>query len=679
MARTKHETTEGRFQIVDQSPHRITQEEASLRIIRAIQQMQAVERNYIGLDEAVVKVNHNRPVRVMTVADLHMGSIATDYDAIFALRDSILADPDACLILLGDEIEGLTQKYLDTNAARTIPDVHQQIDLVKNTFIKPLAEQGKILSMVSGYFGHNGWTQDQSTVNTWMMMADEFKIPVVRNGGLTRIRYANGQEQSIEIHHNPPGKSKYDPIYGVREAIQSISEPNRPTGAVAAHTHTAGVGKEYQPAINNGRAKAQVYINTGAFKGSNSELPPDRFGVKLGFPLADKPGQGFLTYFKQNGDREEVDSWPAIQTNQLLLMQQALNLLNDTESQGSTSELMGVIRDQVAPPQVKFNERGSKKVATAYDENPDEDKTDEVYKELYGDMISGQYATASWNIISDLPVSIDFIQNIREGSHASGYDALERYMKDRFSENPYAFIAFLRNIIDQDVADDPRRKAILDHLIALGVQYPQQVLAVLHDGSLRAKGWKKSIGKDEDQGPIPAGSYLANGMGAKLIRHKSTMRVAVGPSSSPSQKPVYSVMTLDKQGKHGSSNRPTFGNMRIYDRQTTRKPGIVAGGHMAMSGFSSKFDGSNPETDAPVFIAPGWWADTVNSEGPGNAGPGAMPGQAAILIPGKSERDYMVIPTSNPEETKLFHEALILWYGLQVLGLTAKAQKPKRK
>lgn len=666
---------ESRFRITDQSPKMISQEEASLRIIRAIQEMQAVERNYIGRDEAVVTVEHNRPIRVMTIADLHMGSIATDYDAIFALRDSILADPDACVILLGDEIEGLTQKYLDTNAARTIPDVHQQIDLVKNTFIKPLAEQGKILSMVSGYFGHNGWTQDQSTVNTWMMMADEYGIPVVRNGGLVTIKYANGKEQSIEIHHNPPGKSKYDPVYGLREAIQSISEPNRPIGATAAHTHRAGIAKEYQPSINNGKAKAQMYINTGAFKGSNVELPPDRFGVKLGFPLADKPGQGFITYFKKSGEKEEVDSWPAIQTDQLILMQKALNMLNDTESQGTTDEYMGIIREQVAAPQVKFNERGSKKVTTPYDENPGQEKVDEVYKGLYGDMVTGQYSIASWNVISDLPVSIDFIQNIREGSHASGHNALEHYMAERFTNNPYAFIAFLRNIVDQDVALDPKRKGILDHLVSLGVKYPQQVLAVLHDSSLRAKGWKKTVGEGDDQGPIPAGSYLANGMDAKLIRHKSTMRMAVGSSSSPSQKPVYSIMTLDKQGRHGSSNRPTFGNMRVYDRQATRKPGIVAGGHMGMSGFSSKFDGSNPETDAPVFIAPGWWADTVDSEGVGNAGPGAIPGQAAILIPGKSERDYMVIPTSNPEETKLFHEALILWYGLQILGLSDKAKK----
>lgn len=670
------EEKERRFKVAGEYPAKISNEEASLRIIKAIQAMQAVERNYIGRDEAVIAVEHSRPIRVMTVADLHMGSIATDYDAIMSLRDSILKDPDACIILLGDEIEGLTQKYLDTNAARTIPDVHQQIDMVKTTFIRPLAEQGKILGMVSGYFGHNGWTQDQSTVNTWMMMADEFGIPVIRNGGLLKIRYASGQEQSIEIHHNPPGKSKYDPVYGLREAIQSISEPNRPNMATAGHTHRAGIAKEYQPAVNNGKAKAQMYINTGAFKGSNAQLPPDRFGVKLGFPLADKPGQGFITYFKGSDEKAEIDSWPALTTDVLLTMQRALELLNDTESAGTTAEYMGMIRDQITPASARFNERGSRKVATPFDESPEESpQIDETYQELYGDIVTGQYQTASWNIVSDLPVSIDFIQNIREGSHASGYDALERYMAERFAENPQAFIVFLRNIVDQDVADDPKRKAILDKLVSLGVKYPEQVLAVLHDSNLRSKSWKKSVGKSDDDGPIPAGSYLANGMGAKLIRHKSTLRLAVGPSSSTTQKPVYSVMTLDKQGRHGSSNRPTFGNMRIYDRQATRKPGVVAGGHLGMSGFSSRFDGSNPETDSPVFIAPGWWADTVDTEGKGNSGPGALPGQAAILIPGKSERDYMVIPTSNPEETKLFHEALILWYGLQILGLIDKAKK----
>lgn len=672
---------ESRFRVSDSQPDRLTQDERSMRIIESIQAMQTVERDYIGLDETTIAVKHNRPLKVMTVADLHMGSIATDYDAILHLRDAILSDPDACLILLGDEIEGLTQKYLDTNAARTIPDVHQQVDLVKNLFIKPLAEQGKILGMVSGYFGHNGWTQDQATINTWMMMADEYEIPVVRNGGLVRLRYANGQEQALEIHHNPPGKSKYDPVYGLREALQSVSEPSRPNAATAGHTHRAGIAKEYQTEysfgkLNGGRPKAQVYINTGAFKGSSSDIPPDRFGVKLGFPLADKPGQGMIMYFVGQGEKTRVDSYPFLKKEIGDVLGNALNYLNDLESQGLTEELLEKIKAEIAPPQAKFDPRASKKVATPYDETPEEKERDEAYKQRYGKIKIEQYDVAAYNIISDLPVSVDFIQNIREGAHSSGYEALEAYMAERFTTNPYAFIAFLRNIIDMDVAEDPKRKKILDHLVALGIKYPQQVLAVLHDSNLRAKGWKKSLGNDRDQGPIPAGSYLANEMNGKLLRHKSTLKLAVGPNSSPNKKPSYSILTLDKQGRSGgSTNRPTFGHGRIYDKQTTRKPGLVAGGHLGMSGFSSRFDVTNPETDAPVFIAPGWWADTINTEGQGNAGPGAIPGQAAILIPGKGPEDYMVIPTSNPEETKLFHEALILWFGLQILGLAGKATK----
>lgn len=676
MADRKKESEQA-FSVADTQPERISQDERSMRIIKAIQEMQAVERDYIGLDEATIQVNHDRPLKIYTVADLHMGSIATDYDAIIEFRDAVLADENAGLILLGDEIEGLIQKYLDSNAARTIPDVHQQIDLIKNVFIKPLAEKGKIFGMVSGYFGHPGWTQDVSTINTWMMMADEFGIPIIKNGGLLKFRYLSGHKQSIRIYHNPPGKSKYDPVFGLREAIQSISGPD---AAVAGHTHRSGIAKENEPNINNGESEAKIYVNTGAYKGSNENLPPDRFGVKLGLPLADKPGQGMISYLIGNGENAKRDLWPALTTQQLNLVQLALEMMNYTESAGTTAEFMGIIQDKIAKPSTIFVDDKSKKVATPYDESPKKDKDNKTYRELYGDIVTNQYDTAFWNIISDLPISVDFVQNIREGSNSSGHDALETYMTRRFSENSYAFIAFLRNIVDMDAAINPKRKQILDNLVALGVKYPGQVLAVLHDPSLRNNAWKKSVGKENGQGPIPAGSYLANGMDAKLIRHKSIIKVAVGPSSSSEQKPTYSIMTLDKQGKSGgSTNRPTYGLSRIYDKQTQNKPGIVAGGHLAMSGFSSKPDRSNEETEAPTFVASGWWADTVDTEGEGNSGPGAIAGQSTILAPGTKPEDYIVIPTANPEETQLFHEALILLYGLQILGLTNKAHGLSKK
>jgi len=665
------------FRVKDQSPESITQEERSRRIIDSIKSMQAVERDYIGKDEVTIRIAHDRPVMIMTIADLHMGSIATDYDKIDELREMILANPDVGVILLGDELEGLKTPYLDTNTARTIPDVHQQIDLVKNIFIGPLAEEGRILGMVSGYWGHNGWAQDSATINTWMMLADDYGIPIIRNGGVLKIQYANGHEQSMRIFHNPPGKSKLDPVYGLRQVLQGESLPSRPNMALAAHTHRAGVAKEYQPDIpkSNAQPQAQVVINTGTVKGSSEATPPDRFGVKLGFPLADQLGQGFILNTRtRNSGRKLESNIPFITTQHGVTAFAALQILNRLEQQNMTDEMMERIHKEVEEkPEVTFMERASKRVSQPYEENPAEHDED-TYNRWDKEGLVPQYARVRYNVDTRLPIAIDFIQNIRMGSNSEGSKALESYMKSRFLDNPHAFMAFLRNIVDTDTAKDPQRKQILEKLIRLGAKYPEQVLVVMHDGNLRSAGWKSAVGDDPNSGPIPAGTYLAQGMDAQLIRHQSVIDLAVGPGTSSKGKTKYSILTLDKLGQHGSANRPTFGHSRIYDLYTQRKPGVVVGGHLANSGYSTRFDRSNPETDNPYFIQPGWWANTVNTMGKGNAGPGAMPGQSIILLPGTGPENYMSFATANPEETKYLHEALLLWQGLGFLGLREDVQ-----
>lgn len=660
------------FRVKSSAPDMISQEERSRRIIEAIKQMQAVERDYIGRDEVTIKIPHNRPVMVMTVADLHMGSIATNYYEIDAIKKMILDDPDIAVVLLGDEIEGLKERYLDTNTARTIPDVHQQIDLVKHSFIAPLAEEGRILGMVSGYFGHNGWTQDAATINTWMMMADDFDIPVIRNGGTLNIEYANGHNQVMRIFHNPPGKSQFDPVFGLRRSLQHTSEPDRPNFAVAGHLHRAGVGKEYQPNMpkTDNSPQAMVMINTGTTKGSSEAAPPDRFGVKLGLPLADELGQGFVMQTRRRSSGRKLEAnYPFITRDHGLVAFSALQLMDRLEQQGMTDEMIEKIHDEVEEkPNVKFMERSSKRVSTPYVENPDYDFDEDTYNRWDGEL-RPQYEIARFNLDTKLPIAIDWISNLRLGSNSEGYRALESYLRTRFIDNPHAFMAFLRNMVDTDVAGDPNRKEILDRLISMGAEYPDQVLVLLHDGNLRANKWKSPVGEDADQGPIPAGSYLAEGLDAQLLRHQSTIELAVGPGTKSKQKPNYSVLTLDKLGRHGSVARPTFGHSRIYDLYAGKKPGAVVGGHLSHSGFSTRFDKSNPETNTPYFIQPGWWATTVNTTGKGNASQGAIPGQALILLPGNGQEYYMAFATSNPEETKYLHEALLLWKGLGLMGI----------
>jgi hypothetical protein len=136
---------------------------------------------------------------------------------------------------------------------------------------------------------------------------------------------------------------------------------------------------------------------------------------------------------------------------------------------------------------------------------------------------------------------------------------------------------------------------------------------------------------------------------------------------------------VDKLMNSGSYSKPTFGLRRTYDNFTHEKPGYLAGGHMPSAGTMTFFDRSNPETQNPILIAPGWWAKFVDSMGRGNVMPGAEPGQAIIFMPGSNASEYMAFPTVDKDETEYMYDALTLLQGLSILGLTESVLGKKKR
>ncbi len=656
--------------VVPEIPPAAVIAQAQLDAIRGLQIAELADQ---GVDLVEIDIPHDRPVMVVTLGDLHVGSTATDHDKMLEIRDMILAQPDICVVLLGDEIEGMKAPYLDTNTARTPIDVRQQIELLREVFLGPLAKAGRVLGMVVGYWGHPGWAQDSSTINPWKDMVQGYDIPLINNGGQIKLTFKNGHEQSLRIFHNPPGKSNDDRVFGLRKALVYESLPDRPNVATGAHLHRAGIAKEYSPNDTNTDTapQATVMVQSGTIKGSNPLLPSDRFGTKLGAPPTDTVGQGVIfTPRKKRNGRKLEQNYPFATYEHGLLAFSALQLLNNLEAQGITAEMMEKIHSEVeARPNITFNKRKSQRVSVPYDESPEPSTNGTIYDRWHEDL-SPQYSRAHYDVVTQLPIAVELVQNVRAGSNSEGLKALQHYFADRLQNNPHALVALLRNMVDQEVAGDSKRIEVLDKIVALGVQYPQQILAIMHDGNLRQEAWKSSTGKEAGQGPVPAGTYLSDRMKAPLIAHHSTLELSVGPKVFSALRPNYTMLTLDGLDKHGSQYRPTFGHGRVYDLYTQTKPGIVVGGHMPSSGFSVRPDASNSETPVPVFVAPGWWAATADAQGKRNTRPGSMPGQSVILMPGANVADYMVFPTANPEETKYMHEALLLWQGLQVLGLT---------
>ncbi len=650
----------------------------SLRIL------QRLEKDDEGKSLVSRDVYNYEPQQIIIASDWHIGSISSDLDAMYYMRDYILAHDNVGVIFAGDEVEGMVAKYLSTNAARTPYDFQKQIDFLHNAFLKPLADRRKVLGMVSGYWGHPGWAADASTLNTWRIMVGDLDIPIITNGGELEIVFPNKSSHRIKVWHNPPGSSKYDEVKGLREALQGMSETHRPKGAVNGHIHRMGVSQEYYAG-----ASSQVYlISAGTMKGSNPDLPRDTFGERLGASLPHPQGQGVIVR-PQMGRRAE-QAYPFASLRHGEIKMKALSYLDRVESLGIKDEILEKISKKVEEyPEVRYEKAWSRLGGNHAEERPIEKVVvgGETIRNEYSHMeMRTPYDALSYDIKTKLPIALHLIQNVRIGSSSEGIKDLDLYV-NRVAQDPHSLFVFLRNMIDKESGKSPDRMEILQRFTDLVDGVKDQTLAVMLDESLRDPWWKKKVKTNEVEYyedakgnwrekpvysmPIAPASYVANQTDVPLIHHLSLIKLSIGPSGVRlKEKPLYTGAFADKLEGYGSQSKPTWGLQRLYDLQMQLKPGYMTGGHMGNTGTATIYDGTNDETNYPLLIAPGWWASSADTGGKGNVKPGAEGGQAVIFLPGKNKNDYTAIPTADVSETENMKDATTLLIGLQEMEKT---------
>jgi len=709
---TSLENGNGRWGVSRAVPELIPQAEINKLFLETVDKLQKIERNYMGRDEVDLNTRSSKSLMLVCGSDLHIASLATDHKAVDDLFAFVMNNENAMLVLLGDEIEGLKEKYMNTNGARTIVDTHKQMDVMAE-MLRPLVEKDKVAAMVSGYWGHNGWVEDSSTMNTWILLAEKAGFDrrgIIKNGGRINFKFPNGYVHSETIWHNPSGKSKYDSVYGLRNVALSTSQSSRSDGYMSAHTHRMGVANE----LFSGAKTAVYFIASGTAKGSNPEKPADRFGIKLGATWTDPLGQGVIVEPRRPGRKEK--SYPFASFEQGQMANNALRLLDWVESKGLTAELLEKIRAEVeSKPKITLIDKRSKisgeehtedtpigtvKVNSGWVVNP--------YSKM---KMKPTYDTLTYDVRSKLPVTLHLLGNARLGSSSEGYEDLKKYHDELVRGNPHSLVVFLRNMLDKDAGNSPQRMEILNKFRDVINGAKEQTLAIMMCESMRNSSWRSKVKTGEefrDAGgnvvdieqlddfddtdengkpakkpkkinlysmPLAPGSYLSNATDTPLVHHLSLIEFTVGPNGAISEKPKYTGRLADKLMKHASYSRPEFGLKRMYDLYTQEKPGFVAGGHMQHAGSMMFYDGSNAETKTPILIAPGWFAKYVDTLGKGNVMPGSEPGQAIIYMPG----EYFAYPTINAEETGYMQKAFTMMTGVELLGLTDQVMGRKRR
>ncbi|HBC45372.1 MAG: hypothetical protein UX08_C0027G0005 [Candidatus Collierbacteria bacterium GW2011_GWB1_45_35] len=705
------ENRSGRWGVSGAVPELITQAEINKLFLDIVEKSQKIERNYMGRDEVDLNTRTSGSMMLVCGSDLHIASLATDHQKVKDLFSFVMNNKNAMLVLLGDEIEGLKEKYMQTNTARTVLDAHKQMDIMAE-MLRPLVEADKIAAMVSGYWGHNGWIEDSSTINPWILLADKMGFDqrrIIKNGGRINFRFPNGYTHSETIWHNPAGKSKFDSVYGLRNAVFATSESSRSNGYMSAHLHRMGVAKE----LFSGAKTSVYFIASGTAKGSSPEKPADRFGIKLGATWTDPLGQGVIVEPRKPGRKEK--SYPFASFEQGQKANNALRLLDWVESKGMTAELLEKIRAEVeSKPKITLIDKRSK---ISGEEHTEDTPVDVVKVEggwvtnPYSKMkMKPTYDTLTYDVKSKLPVTLHLLGNTRLGSSSEGYEELKKYHEELVVGNPHSLVVFLRNMIDTEAGSSPQRMEILNRFRDVINGAKDQTLAIMMCESMRNSSWRFKVktgeefrdangnvvdiedfgeGDVDEEGkpmnkpkkinlysmPLAPGSYLSNATETPLIHHLSLIEFTVGPNGSINEKPKYTGRLADKLMKHASYSRPEFGLKRMYDLYTQEKPGFVAGGHMQHAGSMMFYDGSNAETKTPILIAPGWFAKYVDTLGKGNVMPGSAPGQAIIFMPGT----YFAYPTVDADETGYMQKAFTLMTGVELLGLTDQVMGRRRK
>lgn len=641
---------------------------------------QKLELDNIGKWLVVQEVYDNRPKQIIVLSDWHLGSIYSNLDEMEKLRDYVLGNPDVLIIFAGDEIEGHSGgKYSSTIEKGAKVDVQQQMEFFRIMFLEPLAEENRILGMVSEYWAHPGWIFDATTLNTWRAMIGELDIKLIQNGGDIVVKFPNGYEQTTKVWHNPPGAGE-DELAGQRRVMQKTSESARPAGSVAAHIHREAVAEE----VYAGAKFKVFYIAAGTTKGSTPGMAPDPFGVRLGLAGAEPQGQG-VTIVPKRGRREAMNI-PFANLKQGQMAIDAVTLLDRVESAGTRKELLELIHQPrnkhgvEVGPKISYSE--SSRLGHRYRDDRPLDKLTvggETIKNPYSKMeMKAPYSKLNYEIETELPIALHLIANARLGSSSEGYKGLQGYVKN-IVENPHALMVFLRNMIDKEAGRLPNRVEVLDKLVGIigekGERSNYQTLAIMMCESMRQSAWKGKVGKEAEHFPLAPASYVATETKIPLVHHLSILKLAIGPRGP---KTIYSGAMADKLNGHGSGSRPEWGPSQLYSLHIQEKPGWVAGGHMKDAGAMTIYDPSNAETRNPIFVGTGWWSKAVDSGGLGNVQEGAEPGQAVIFMPGKGPLDYSAFPTVSAEETEYMHDALMLLKGLEILGIKDRVMKRGR-
>ncbi|KKQ92209.1 MAG: hypothetical protein UT58_C0003G0010 [Microgenomates group bacterium GW2011_GWC1_39_7b] len=609
-------------------------------------------------DSVELNIKFDEPVRIIPISDTHLFAVQTDTTKANELLGK-LRELNTFGIIMGDFIEGANPKIVDHINNVEIGFTQQVIAAKK--IIEPFVKTGKIICMVGTFTGHEGWGDTTLGLDVVQLIAHGFSQPdgtdlkVLYNGGKLIIHLNNGVTYSQLIYHAPGGggSDEINPLGAQRNRLWEHISHRGPTDGAGGGDwhHRAGVSKETVFDLKDGKERSHLLFSNGTSKG-NDPNRPDTFLTKMAKGPTLAPGVQLILNQparQKNDGRNGEYAWLSYGFNKGEILYEAAKLLDKTEKQKKTGELIEEIIDRSRKPKAEFDRKSSR---TKIKDNQFDTPMFENFKWKFEDSGS-------------IPRMVFLLAGARYSSTSFEKRDKEKLFEivKQIESNPFQYGLVMRHFIDPDVAKMYSRDYVLDRMIndLSPIVNKDRLLGFMMSSSLLDDRWKKDVlgnvikikdsrGKihfeRERKSRLYPGTYIYRAFSKKvpLYLNQSLMYLDFGKAS-------YEFLLMDHLANSGSEFDPFRGLVQAR-RKALLRSDVVAGGHMLGGGFMT-----TPDAD---YVAPGWFSE-YDSGGKSNKKRAPLGGQAVILFPDQK----LVIPTSTLLESVDTHEALILLKGLR--------------
>lgn len=220
-------------------------------VIEAITPLQAILHNASGAqDHASIDFSHiNRPICVVGLSDLHMGSWGTDYETLLRVTDEILSTEDLYVAALGDFLQmAIKMRSVLEVSDNAIPPAYQDM------FLESWLEEIYPKVLFATWDNHAVMRQESQAGSS--SYSTIFKRRCIYHNGIGHVDLRLGDETyKIAASHRFAGRSMTNPVHGQMRYAR-MEAPDREI-IMAGDSHVPGYtqyveGGSWRTVLNGG-------------------------------------------------------------------------------------------------------------------------------------------------------------------------------------------------------------------------------------------------------------------------------------------------------------------------------------------------------------------------------------------------------------------------------------------